>query len=114
MTYRYRLTPVLLLLVITSVEARPKDYLKRPDAWFAGEEAERMGTNILSYQSELGGWPKNVETTAGPYSGDRKKLKPTYDNRATTDELRFLARLYNVTKNKTYRDAFDRGLNYVL
>jgi len=29
--------------------------------------------------------------TAAPFTGARAELRPTYDNRATTDELRFLA-----------------------
>ncbi len=37
----------------------------------------------------LGGWPKNEDTTEKPFEGDRTKLKATYDNGATTDELRF-------------------------
>jgi pectate lyase len=55
-----------------------------------------------------------VDTTAAPYRGDRKKLRPTFDNGATTDELRFLARAYNVTHDQRYRDAFDKGLRYIL
>lgn len=94
--------------------AEPKQYLKQSDAWFAGEEARRYAANILSYQTDLGGWPKNVNTTAAAYTGDRKDLKPIYDNGATTDELRFLARIYNATHDAQYRAAFDRGLDYVL
>lgn len=96
------------------VRAETRDYLVKPDAWFATDEAKQVGANILSYQSELGGWPKNVDTTAGPYKGDRKDLAPTYDNRATTDELRLLSRLYAATNDATYRAAFERGLDYVL
>src|SRR5215471_1010245 len=36
----------------------PGRYLKKPDAWFSTGEAKQVVTNILSYQSELGGWPK--------------------------------------------------------
>jgi pectate lyase len=89
-------------------------YLARSDAWFRGEEAARVAANILSYQSDLGGWPKNIDTTAAAYAGDRKDLKPTFDNDATTDELRFLARVFNATREDRYRKAFDRGLDYIL
>jgi pectate lyase len=92
----------------------PHRYLDRPDAWFRGEEAARVAANILSFQSDLGGWPKNVDTTAAPYAGERKDLKPTFDNDATTDELRFLARVFNATGEERYRKAFDRGLDYIL
>jgi PelA/Pel-15E family pectate lyase len=90
------------------------DYLKKPDAWFAGAEAKTVANNILSYQSDLGSWPKNVDTTAAPYTGDRKDLKGTFDNSATTDELRFLARIYNATRDERYRIAIDKGLTHIL
>jgi hypothetical protein len=92
----------------------PQKYLRKPDDWFAGAEARRIAANILSYQSDQGGWPKNVDTTAAPFTGARGSLKPTFDNDATTDELRFLARVYNATKDGRYRQAFDKGLDYIL
>jgi PelA/Pel-15E family pectate lyase len=92
----------------------PRQYLGKPEAWFAGAEAKRIAANILSYQADLGGWPKNIDTTRAPYTGDRKQLKPTFDNDATTDELRFLARIYSATKEKRYSQAFEKGLDYIL
>lgn len=89
-------------------------YLKKPDAWFSTAEAKRIATDILSYQSELGGWPKNTDTVDDVYKGDRKDLRPTFDNGATTDELRFLARCYNATKEESYQKTFSRGLAYIL
>jgi PelA/Pel-15E family pectate lyase len=91
-----------------------RQYLKKPADWFASPEARRVAANILSYQSDLGGWPKNIDTTATAYTGNRNDLKPTFDNDATTDELRVLARMYSVTKDAQYRAAFDRGLAYIL
>src|SRR4051794_36403389 len=38
----------------------PGAYLKKPEAWFTTGEAKRIAGNILSYQSDLGGWPKNT------------------------------------------------------
>jgi PelA/Pel-15E family pectate lyase len=93
---------------------RVKDYLKQPEAWYASPEALTIGDNILSYQSESGGWPKNKSTCDRAYEGKLKDLKPTYDNGATTDELRLLARIYNASEQPKYRDAFERGLAYVL
>ena len=110
---RYILTALAACLAVGSAVADPKEYLKKPATWFAKDEARQIAANILSFQSELGGWPKNEDTTADPYKGDRRKLKPTYDNGATTDELRFLARIYTATNDAAYRTAFDRGLDYV-
>ena len=94
--------------------AKPREYLKQSDVWFASDEARQIAENILSFQSELGGWPKNENTTANPYVGDRSRIKPIFDNGATTDELRYLARIYVATKEPRYGNAFDLGLNYVL
>jgi PelA/Pel-15E family pectate lyase len=91
-----------------------RQYLKKRDDWFRSPEAKHDAANILSYQSELGGWPKNVDTTATAFTGDQKDLKPTFDNDATTDELRFLARMYKATKAPEYRTAVERGADYIL
>ncbi len=89
-------------------------FLRKPDAWFASDEALRISENILSWQSEEGGWPKNVDVTAEPFSGDRGTLRATFDNGATTDELRFLARSFIQTKDERCRSAFVRGLDHIL
>jgi PelA/Pel-15E family pectate lyase len=88
--------------------------LNEPAEWYKSEDAAKMAANILSYQSELGGWPSNTDTAAKPYDGDRSKLASTFDNSATTDELRFLARMFVATGDTKYRAAFDKGLDYIL
>ncbi len=89
-------------------------YLKKADAWFITPEAKKIATTILSYQSDLGGWPKNTDTVDKPFTGDRSELHPTFDNGATTDELRFLARCYGATKDEIYQKSFSNGLAYIL
>src|SRR5215831_5566344 len=76
----------------------PARYLAKPDAWFASDDGKRLADNILSQQADAGGWPKNTDTTRA-YSGDRKDLKPTFDNSATTDEIRFLTRAFAATSD---------------
>jgi PelA/Pel-15E family pectate lyase len=88
--------------------------LDKPDEWFASDEGKELTANILSFQAELGGWPKNIDTVSHPYPGDKKDLEPTFDNSATTDELRFLAHAYRATKNEQHLQAFQRGLDYIL
>lgn len=104
---------ITTLLGSLAVAAGPDRHLDRPDEWFAGEDGRRVAAAILSHQSELGGWPKNRDTTI-PFTGTRATLVPTYDNRATTDELRFLARAFGATHDDDYRTAFLHGLDYVL
>ena len=109
-------TLVWTLLSIGQAMGAARQYLKKTETWFASAEAKSVAVNILSYQSDLGGWPKNVDTATAPYTGkDRAKdLKPTFDNGATTDELHFLARIFKATKDETYNKAFIRGLDYIL
>jgi pectate lyase len=91
-----------------------RKYLGKPADWYRGDEAKRVAANVLSYQADLGGWPKNIDTTAAAYRGDRSALRPTFDNDATTDELRLLARMYRATGDARYRDATLKGVDYVL
>jgi pectate lyase len=117
-TVRGAALPALALLLCLSPAAQAasgtRKYLNKPGAWFATDEAKRLAANVLSYQADLGGWPKNIDTTTAPYRGDRKDLRPTFDNDATTDELRFLARMFKATKDGRYRDAVLKGIDYVL
>ncbi len=102
------------LISMVSDAASPRNFLAQPDAWFASPEARQIASNILSYQSDLGGWPKNRSTTDQPFPGNRSELAPTFDNGATTDELRFLARMVAATHDDAYRTAFHHGLDYIL
>ncbi|HUT57687.1 MAG TPA: pectate lyase [Phycisphaerae bacterium] len=89
-------------------------YLRKPDDWYRGEDALQIAAHVLSYQAPGGGWPKNVDTTAAPYTGDPAKLRPTFDNSATTDELRFLARVHAATGTARFGQAVGKGLDYIL
>lgn len=92
----------------------PGELLEKPDAWFRSEAGQEKIANVLSWQAEAGGWPKNKDTSAKRYVGERKKLSGTFDNSATTDELRFLAHAYNATKDENCKAAFDKGLDHIL
>jgi PelA/Pel-15E family pectate lyase len=108
------LAAVLAVVVSGSAPgAGPTRYLTRPAEWFASAEAKAIAANVLSHQAAAGGWPKNTDTTK-PFTGDKSTLKGTFDNGATTDELRFLARMYGATKDATYEAAFGKGLEHVL
>lgn len=92
----------------------PRRYLSKPPRWFSSDEARRIAATIMSHQAAAGGWPKNTDTVGRPYSGDPAELLPTFDNKATVDEIRFMARMFAATGDAAYRGSFDRGLDYVL
>lgn len=103
-----------ILLPVSATSGEVRDYLKKRDNWFTSNQAHVVAQNILSHQTKVGGWPKNTDTAGVRYEGDPARLKATYDNSATTDELRFLARIYAAANVKDYRSAFDLGLDHVL
>jgi len=116
-----RFGPLCLVALAPAVCALPsaagtRDHLKRPPGWFASEEGARITSNILSWQSEAGSWPKNMDPAAKPYTGkDRAKdIRGTFDNGATTDELRFLARAFAATRGAPLRAAVERGVDHIL
>ena len=94
---------------------------KLKDDFFTTAEAARIGDNLLFYQHESGGWPKNMQLQDELTDDMRKRIEKmkheeryaTIDNKATTTEIEYLARLYNATGEKKYLDAVVRGFDYM-
>jgi len=108
-----------LLAMVSSLRADAakmtvRDAMKQPNAWFRSEDGRRALTNVLSHQSSRGDWPKNQNTAAKLFTGEADSVKGTFDNSATTGELRLLARAFNVTGEEKLRAAFLRGLDHIL
>jgi pectate lyase len=89
-------------------------HLDDSQAWYRSDEAKTMAADVLSWQTPLGDWPKNLDTAGTTFDGDRSKLHGTFDNGATTMELRFLAKMFDATQDAKYRDAFLKGLDHIL
>lgn len=105
------------LLIASEVLAKSfswPTYAKKTDDWYRSAEGTRAAENVLSNQTDAGDWPKNIDTSEKPFTGDRAKLAGTFDNGATTGELRFLARAFRATGQTRYREAFTRGLDHLL
>ncbi len=116
MAHRFLIAIVSLVAFSPSVHAdtSASDLLKKPDVWFNTDEGRQVIENILSWQSEYGDWPKNKNTVVVKYSGDPSKLEGTFDNGATTDELRVLARALRVTRDARSEKAFLKGFDHIL
>ena len=110
------LRPTLIALVLTlaAATASPEELLKKSGEWFRSADGKEAATNVLSWQSPEGSWPKNKDTSDKPYTGKADKLDGTFDNKATTGELRFLARAFEVTGDDRCRDAFLKGFDHIL
>lgn len=105
---------LLISLGSAGAEERARDFLHKPDDWFRTPAGRTTLDNILSFQSPAASWPKNTDCVSAPYAGEPGKLHGTFDNAATTDELRLLARSWNVTRTRRDREAFLRGLDHIL
>lgn len=98
---------------------------KAGDAWYAGTEAGRLATVILSFQTPTGGWSKHLAFSKGPrqpgmqWSSQNEPGKPahyvaTFDNASTTEQLHFLANVWLATKREDCKAGFIRGLKFIL
>lgn len=105
---------VFAISVLLCKDASSADLSKKPDSWFNSDAGKKAMECILSWQSEHGDWPKNTDTTTKPYLGERSKLLGTFDNGATTGELRALARAFNATGDVRYEKAFLKGFDHIL
>ena len=94
-------------------------------AWYAGDEAARLGDAIVSFQTPSGGWSKHIGYSKGPrrpgmqWTSQSDPGKPphyqaTFDNGATVREIEFLAAVWEATGRDTCRDAALRGLDFIL
>lgn len=100
-----------------------KDIIYKSDAsWFASVEAQEIAENVLLYQRNIGGWPKNIQMQQ-PLSTSEKeelvKLKSTNkdlttDNFATIQEMLFLSEVFKHNPDERYKTAFLKGLDYLL
>lgn len=88
--------------------------LRQPDAWFRSAAGRQAVANVLSHQSPRGDWPKNTNTAAAPFSGDRAAIRGTFDNGATTRELRLLNRARAAAPAPELDAAINRGLDHIL
>lgn len=112
-----------LLNCQTAITQRNWQYVatKMPDEWYGSEESVRVAENVLLYQRDIGGWPKNTpmhnpltEAEKAKVNDDKGNNDAIFDNSATTTEMKFLARMYNKTKNDSYKESFNRGLSFIL
>jgi PelA/Pel-15E family pectate lyase len=98
-----------------------KQCLNQQAAWYSSSEAIRIADNLLLYQRNSGGWPKNTEMAAVLTDADKVELTDqkqrtdsTIDNGATYQQLRYLAEVYAATSEGRFRDAFLAGVDYLL
>lgn len=98
--------------VVNPLPGRPK---------YAPTEITNIADNILLYQKNNGGWPKNYDIMAilTPEQKDsliksKNQLHTTYDNGSTYTHIAVLANVYTATKVEKYKTAALKGLDFVM
>lgn len=94
--------------------------LNQPDDWYRRSEAIRIADNVVLYQRRSGGWPKNIDMArllapvdVATIRDERELNDSTIDNGSTHTQLRYLARVFDQTKQPRFREAFGAGLTYL-
>lgn len=126
---QFRKTILLVLLLVVMAAKAQNTYKSWPDiirkndaAWFATPEAKTIAENVLLYQRNIGGWPKNIQMQTSLSEAEKQKLIAlksdthdiTTDNGATSQEMLFMSKMYAQVKDERYRESFLKGLNYLL
>ncbi|UEG49033.1 pectate lyase [Ferruginibacter lapsinanis] len=88
---------------------------------FDPSEITAIADNIILYQKDNGGWPKNYDMRAILTSEQKKLIRSkknitntTFDNSTTYSHVDCLANVYRATKNKKYKAACLKGLDFIL
>jgi PelA/Pel-15E family pectate lyase len=98
-----------------------KDCLDQKPGWYAGAEATRIADNVLLYQRDSGGWPKNIdmavvlsEQARAVIAKEKSADDSLIDNGATYTQMAYLARVFNATGQARFKDGFIKGVDYLL
>ena len=84
-------------------------------------EITKIADNMLLYQRNNGGWPKNYDMEAiltkeqvDSLVKTKNQLHTTFDNSTTYTHIEYLAQVFNLTGIEKYKDACLIGINFVL
>jgi len=115
-----RYTPISTKLFQDSISHWEKKYGRdRNDARFAPHEIVAIADNILRYQNEDGGWPKDLDWLANIDEATVRQLRgdslnrSTLDNHGTFPQVEYLAKVYHATGEARFRVGAEKGLDYI-
>jgi len=88
---------------------------------YRNTQLKEIGDNILLYQKNNGGWPKNYDIFAvlTPEQEDsliqsKSVLNTTFDNGTTYTHVAALAQIFSVTNDDRYKQAALKGIDFIL
>ncbi|MBS1567601.1 MAG: pectate lyase [Bacteroidetes bacterium] len=97
------------------INANPGQQRYRP------AQLAEIADNILLFQKDNGGWPKNYDMLAvltpeqkEAVARAKNQTNTTFDNRTTWSQIATLARVYYTIKDDRYKDAALKGLDFIM
>ncbi|WP_086929355.1 pectate lyase [Agarilytica rhodophyticola] len=123
----------ILLLSQYSFSKKLEDYEwkeivegKGLDHNFGSKEAIRIAKNVILYQADIGGWPKNTDMHLKLSSDKKREIEREYrdcsrctiDNKAMKLELEYLSKVYRSVSDEDLKsdikESFINGVKYLL
>lgn len=88
-------------------------------AWYGSTESQDVADIVLAVQKNTGGWMKNdqlhnLKTSEYNNLINARDEHSCFDNYATTQEMRFLAKVWQGCKVDKYRESFEDALLLIL
>lgn len=88
---------------------------------YTATQLVEVANNVLLYQKNNGGWPKNYDIMAilSPEQKDsllatKKATNTTFDNRTTYSHVALLCKVYYTIKDERYKASALKGLDFIL
>lgn len=88
--------------------------------WYGSDEAKSVADTLIATQKTNGGWMKNYQyhiltaTELKTYKSTSSRVEHScFDNGSTTQEMRFLAKVYNKTGEERYLTSLKKALNLI-
>jgi PelA/Pel-15E family pectate lyase len=88
---------------------------------FKETDIAQIADNILLFQKDNGGWPKNYDMQAiltkeqaDSVFKSKNQTNTTFDNSTTYTQIEYLAEAYSILKKEKYKEACIRGIEFVL
>ena len=103
-----------------SIHAWNLTHSQRKYERYAPHRYKEIADNLIAYQNEDGGWPKNIDWLAQLQPAEvlselkRWRRNSTVDNWNTYSQIKYQAHVYTLTGEERYKDSALRGLLYLL
>lgn len=88
---------------------------------YAPTQVREIAANILLFQRENGGWPKDYDMLAiltpqqqAALRATRHKSDTSFDNHSIHSQVDYLARAFAATGDPAYREGCERGFDFML